>query len=224
MPATLNSTVNLLVRMRAEAELTEWQAQNARVIAANGVRARKNLAQARKNLAQAINNLVAVADRVGLGATPEILDWRRQSETLSSEAESEDTQEIHLAPDQMRLPPSRVISESQISFRNLLPVGVDPSNYPWLPTDRSMFPRFETDKVYMNGKVYSQAYGQLLFELPPENHYQTQTLDESDSDQWRQRVASGQGTPADSYVQTYNDGTTSDNDCNADRAPGLINY
>ncbi|KAG9122649.1 hypothetical protein FRC07_000893 [Ceratobasidium sp. 392] len=191
MPAASNNVVDLLVRQRVGNEM--------RLRAA-----RRRLAAKR----QALERLEALA-RLGLGS--EFLEFLERCGLLDFSNGSSDTHESHDIPDRMHPPSSKGITRSQKFLRDL---GVDPDDYPWLPKlqpqDTSMFPRSEPDKVYMNGKVYSQAYGQILFELPPENYHPTRAPDENVSEYG----TSGQWAAGlDGHGNADDDGAASDYEC-----------
>ncbi|KAG8712351.1 hypothetical protein FRC09_019971 [Ceratobasidium sp. 395] len=201
MPATLDSIVNLMVRMRAEEEATEARIAKLRAITEIQVR----------------SNRVMVDALARLGVAPELLDSFRLQCDFSDELGN--TQASHNTPGRVSSSPSRGAPKSQFSYRDFLPAGVkiDRSHYPWLPTDHSMFPRSQTDKVYMNGKVYSQAYGRLLSELPPENHDPAQFSDCHHDDDQLSSYTIERGVSGQRAAESNNrDGQTSEDQATPD--------
>ncbi|KAG8770829.1 hypothetical protein FRC12_004023 [Ceratobasidium sp. 428] len=132
-----------------------------------------DLAKRRAALEAAMRQTQAIEAAMRL-PEPELLAWFRQggsSIVLSNPYEREDTTGTHphsSAGTRPRYPASALYEH------HLRGIDVRKPEYAWLPTDYSIFPRMEPDKVYVNGRVYSQAYGRLQFQLPPESYCPTQ--------------------------------------------------
>ncbi|KAG8700487.1 hypothetical protein FRC12_018732 [Ceratobasidium sp. 428] len=196
---TVPSTISLLVSRKLKARTAEIRAERLRLAAVR--RASRG-------------GWVALAS-LGM-ISPKFLDWLEQ---YDSRTWLDDTYEPRDIPTSVDLLFAKGIPEFQIPLRDILPAGVDPDNIPWLPKDCSMFPRSEPDKVHMDGKVYSQAYGQILFELPSENNSLPQTSGYHYGDNHlrsykTEREAPGQkATDSDNHDETYEDGAASDYYC-----------
>ncbi|KAG8775347.1 hypothetical protein FRC12_001537 [Ceratobasidium sp. 428] len=146
---------------------------------------------------------------------PELLAWFRQggsSLVLDHTNERRDTTGMHPHSSTGIQPSLSQYPVSALYDHHLR--GIDLRKYAWIPTDYSIFPRMEPDKVYINGRVYSQAYGRLQFQLPPESYCPTQASDGiSVSSQQEQRETSDPvEVESDDHVEMYDDETTSDDD------------
>ncbi|QRV92714.1 hypothetical protein RhiJN_20732 [Ceratobasidium sp. AG-Ba] len=108
-------------------------------------------------------------------------------------------------PSQARPCPSLRVARRDL-MSSFFPKGGQFDPIAWLPKDTSMFPPFQNDKVYMNGKVYCQGYGRILFELPHEKYCPPKTLhwEVGPLEPWA-TTSDGGVAKRRTYVETYDD-------------------